>query len=243
MRRLRLTLGYHGTHYAGWATQPRKPTVQASVESALTGQLGHAVRTSVAGRTDAGVHADAQVVSFDTSSSMPVDGLADVLARSLPGDIWLVDAAEAAATFDARRSAKRRWYRYAIWHGHALPAAWHGRALAHSDTLDVAAMRQAARPLLGTHDFASLATRPLYGSTTRTVVAADWLQSGPLLTFEICANAFVQQMVRTIVGGLLYVGRGRWSADRFAASLETSDRRASGPVAPAHGLTLARIDY
>jgi tRNA pseudouridine38-40 synthase len=243
-RRLRLTIGYYGTAYAGWATQPGKRTVQATLESALARVLDQPVTTTVAGRTDAGVHAAAQVLSFDTTSSIAAQSMSEVLGHELPEDIWVLDADEVAPSFDARRDAQRRWYRYAIWQGGVPPITWHGRCVSQGSELELPAMRRASRALLGKRDFAALAARPLpRGSTVRTVFAADWLQSGPLLQFEICADAFLQQMVRTIVGGLLLVGRGRWPAERFATSLETTDRRASGPVAPAQGLTLARIDY
>src|SRR5262249_7862142 len=150
MRRLRLTLGYRGTHYAGWATQPRGATVQATVESALASTLGHPVRVTAAGRTDAGVHADGQVVSFETSSSMPASGLQRVLPQHLPDDVWVEGASDALEGFDARRSARRRWYRYAIWR-HAVPSPrWRDRALVTRDALDVSAMRSASAALLGT---------------------------------------------------------------------------------------------
>jgi tRNA pseudouridine38-40 synthase len=246
-RRVRLTLGYRGTRYAGWAVQSRarKPTVQSTVESALGSALGHAVRTTAAGRTDAGVHADAQVVSFDTSSTISPDGLARVLTRSLPDDVWVVDAADTPTEFDARRSARRRWYRYAIWRFGTPPAAWQGRCLVDPQPLDLSAIREAARSLLGRHDFASLLTRPsTRGSTERTIFAADWLEVSPsLLVFEICADAFLKQMVRTIVGSLVWVGKGRWEPDRFATALSRTDRSAAGPTAPAIGLTLHRIEY
>jgi tRNA pseudouridine38-40 synthase len=203
------------------------------------------VRVTAAGRTDAGVHAEAQVVSFDTTSSISVDGLRRVMDRWLPGDLWLVEASEVTADFNARYAARRRWYRYAIWRSGVPPAAWQGRCLASHERLDVSAMRQAARALIGRHDFASLAPRPPAGeSTVRTVFAADWLErDAQLLIFEICADAFLKQMVRTIVGGLIWVGTTRWTAQQFATSLATADRRAAGPTAPAAGLTLHRIEY
>ncbi|HYW87594.1 MAG TPA: tRNA pseudouridine(38-40) synthase TruA [Chloroflexota bacterium] len=242
---MRMTLGYRGTHYAGWATQPGERTVQASVESALGVALGQAVRVTAAGRTDAGVHADGQVVSFDTASPIPSEGLQQVLPHHLPDDVWVDDVAEAASDFDARRSARRRWYRYAIWRHRVPSSRWRGRALVTHDPLDVAAMREATRALLGRHDFASLVTSPsVIGSTERTVFAADWLEVSPsLLTFEICADAFLKQMVRAIVGTLLWVGAGRWSPTDFARALAAVDRRAAGPNAPAIGLTLHRIEY
>jgi tRNA pseudouridine38-40 synthase len=244
MRRIRLTLGYRGTHYAGWARQRAQPSVQAVLEEALAQTLEHPVRVTAAGRTDAGVHADAQVASFDTSSSIPTEGL--VRAVRLPDDVWIIDAADAPAGFDARRSARRRWYRYAIWRNHGVPSAWQGRALVDTQPLDLSAMREASRALIGRHDLAALATQPPpRQSTLRTIYAADWLgrASSPLLQFEICADAFLKQLVRAIVGGLLWVGHGRWSPSSFAQALASRDRRAAGPNAPAIGLTLTRIEY
>jgi len=244
-RRLRATLGYRGTHYAGWAAQPHKPTVQAGVESALAVAVGHPVQVTAAGRTDAGVHAVGQVISFDTTSSITAPGLHRVLANVLPDDIWVESVAEADADFDARRSAKRRWYRYAVWRSACPSPAWHARSLVEVQPLDLPAMRAAARSLLGRRDFASFLTRPATPvSTERKIVVADWLQlTEDLLVFEIAADAFLKQMVRAIVGSLLWVGTGRWRPAQFVESLNQADRRAAGPNAPAHGLTLHRIDY
>jgi tRNA pseudouridine38-40 synthase len=245
-RRFRATLGYRGTHYAGWGVQRSRPTVQATVESALESALAHPVRVTAAGRTDAGVHADGQVISFDTTSSISAAGLRRVLSESLPDDVWVHDVSDAGADFDARRSARRRWYRYALWrNAGSPPAAWQGRCLLEPRPLDLAAMREASRSLIGRHDFASLITRPaIRSSTHRTVFAADWLDISPsLVQFEICADAYLKQMVRTIVGSLLWVGVGRWQPDQFVAALNAADRRAAGPNVPAVGLTLHRIDY
>jgi tRNA pseudouridine38-40 synthase len=242
---MRATLGYRGTRFAGWGIQPHQPTLQATVETALAAALGHPVRVTAAGRTDAGVHAEGQVISFDTSSTITPGGLQRVLHTSLPEDVWVQEVSSAPGDFDARRSARRRWYRYALWR-HAVPsAAWQGRALVHRDALDANAMREASGHLLGRHDFASLVTRPSEPtSTTRTVFAADWLEVSPsLLLFEICADAFSKQMVRTIVGSLLWVGSGRWTPHDFVQALQAGDRRAAGPNVPAVGLSLHRIEY
>jgi tRNA pseudouridine38-40 synthase len=247
---LRLTLGYRGTRYAGWAVQSPsrtrgRPTLQATLETALGQALGHPVRVAAAGRTDAGVHADAQVVSFETSSRISTVGLQRVLERWLPDDVWIVDIADVPATFDARRSVLRRWYRYAIWRDGLPPSSWHGRCLVDDQPLDLPAMRRAATTLLGRHDFTSLATQGRPGQwTRRTVFAADWRQvSNSLLIFEICADAFLQRMVRTIVGSLQWVGRGRWTVERFAQAIASTDRSSAGPNAPARGLTLHRVEY
>jgi len=253
-RTLRLTLGYRGTRYAGWAKQPPsltggKPTLQAVLEQALTDLLGHSVTLTAAGRTDAGVHADAQVVSFATSSTIPAQGVAGALAHRLPDDVWALHAVDAPAGFDARYSARGRWYRYRVWQGRTPPLDVQGFSLPHPGPLDVTVMRRASHHLLGRHDCASLVggwgrdARP--GRTTdRTVFAADWIESAsPLLIFEIGADAFLRQMVRTIVGTLLWVGEGRWSEQQFVDALAARDRRAAGPAAPAIGLTLNRIEY
>jgi tRNA pseudouridine38-40 synthase len=186
-----------------------------------------------------------QVASCDTSARISADGLRRVLERWLPDDVWIRDIADAPPHFDARRSAVRRWYRYAIWRTGAPSTAWQGRCLIDSQALDLTAMRRAAQALLGRHDFAAFANRPAAGqSTIRTVYAADWLQvSQSLLIFEICADAYLKQMVRTIVGSLLWVGTGRWTAEQFENALNSEDRRAAGPNAPALGLSLHRVEY
>ena len=247
---MRLTLGYRGTRYAGWAIQSPsrtrgRPTVQGVLQTALAQGLGHPVRVIGAGRTDAGVHAEMQVATCDTSSTITARGLQRVMERWLPDDVWISDIADTARDFDPRRAAVRRWYRYAIWRQGRPPAAWHGRCLVNDEPLDLAAMRQGAQALLGRHDFGALATRPrTLLSTVRTVYAADWLQVSPtLLLFEICADAYLKQMVRTIVGSLLWVGTGHWTAEQFQNALNTTDRRAAGPNAPALGLSLSRIEY
>jgi tRNA pseudouridine38-40 synthase len=237
-------VGYRGTAYAGWAVQAGQVTVQSTLEAGLAEALGHPVHATAAGRTDAGVHADAQVLSFETTSTMPSSSLVQVLPRWLPHDIWPIEASDARASFDARRAARRRWYRYALWRGEVPTSNWHGRSLVVTDDLDVRAMRNAARSLLGKRDFGGFATQPPSGgSTKRTVFAADWLEYGPLLQFEIAADAFLKHMVRGIVGGLMWVGRGHWTIDQFTQAIETADRRDAGPNAPPIGLTLFRIEY
>jgi tRNA pseudouridine38-40 synthase len=223
--------------------QPGQSTVQAALEAALAQLLGHPVRATAAGRTDAGVHADAQVISVASASSIPAEGIARALQRYLPADIWIVDAADVPLSFDARRSAERRWYRYHVWRGAVPPVAWQGRCLAHVGALDLPAMREAARHLLGRRDFRGVSSPPAARSSIRTVFAADWLDQPPLATFEICADGFLMHMVRGIVGGLLWVGHGRWTAEQFATALITTDRRNAGPNAPPIGLTLSRIEY
>jgi tRNA pseudouridine38-40 synthase len=257
VRRIKLTLGYRGTRFAGWARQADggtagRPTIQGEVERALATVLGVPIPITAAGRTDAGVHAERQVVSFDITGALPASALVRLLPRHLPDDVWVVEATDAPSSFDARRSAWRRWYRYFLWcQPTPLPGIWRGRCLEHPEPLDIPAMRQAASHLVGRIDAAALVTgwgrdgRP-GRSTWRTIERADFYESACPDTpfyFEIGADAFLKQMVRTIMGGLLWVGRGHWSAADFADALASGDRRRSGPTAPAHGLTLWTIEY
>lgn len=249
-----LVVGYRGARYAGWARQPgsrtSRPTIQACLEDALGRALGHRVRVTAGGRTDAGVHADAQVVTFDTVSPVPSAALPRMLPRWLPDDIWAVDAYEAPQLFDARRSAIRRWYRYTIWRGEVAPLEWRGRCLEYPDPLDVSAMRRAAWALVGSLDLRTLVdgwTRDAWPgrSSERTISTADWLGTAddPLLELEICADSFLRHVVRTLVGGMLRVGRGQWSADHLLTAIARGERQAGGPTAPAYGLTLTKIEY
>lgn len=257
-RTLKLTLGYRGARFAGWARQPGpertagRPTVQGALEGALAGIFGQPVRTVAGGRTDAGVHAEGQVVSFETSVPIPVERLERALDARLPQDLWVVRAEEAQRGFDARGSARRRWYRYAICRSRDVPTGWRGRCLVRLEALDAGRLRKASQALLGTHDFAALATHRAqdaapHRSTTRTVETVGWHEgSGEearLLFFDVAADAFLRGMVRTMVGTLLQVGEGRLTEDAVAAILVARRRSAAGPSAPAHGLTLWRIDY
>lgn len=218
--------------------------------SALRRVLGEVQQLSVGGRTDAGVHAEGQIVSFLTTSTIPVNGLVRALGGVLPEDVWAAEAQEQPLSFDARRSALRRWYRYLVWQGPAPAPEWRGRCLIHPGPLDLQAMRAAGREALGRRDAGALVGgwgrdgRP-GRSTVRSLYVVDWLQRSerPLLVLEVCGDAFLRHMVRTLAGSLLAVGEGRWTPAEFAAALASADRRQAGPTAPAHGLTLWKIEY
>jgi tRNA pseudouridine38-40 synthase len=227
--------------------QPGRLTVQGVLEEALAAALGENVRVTPAGRTDTGVHASGQVVSFATDGLL--DGVALVRATNarLPSDILALRAAEMPAGFDARRDALRRHYRYVIWNA-PLPNLWARHLSWHVPVrLDLAAMQGAAARLVGRHDFAAFAGQaarePLGRSTTRTVERASWSRRGAALMFQITADAFLRHMVRAIVGTSLEVGRGRTSPDDVGAILDAADRRRAGPNAPPTGLMLVRVDY
>lgn len=240
---VRLTLAYDGTGFQGWARQRDQRTVQGALEETLGSILGGTPRLSVAGRTDAGVHARGQVVSF------PLDGIEPQrLQRALNGrlapEIVCLDARAAPEGFDARFSATAREYRYRIDLG-PWPDPFTARFVWHRPgALSLQRMRLAARGLVGEHDFASFG-RPQRrdGPTVRRLDTLAVSRRGDRLEVRARGNAFLQQMVRSLVGTLVAVGEGRLQAASMPAVLAARDRGAAGPVAPAHGLTLDRVTY
>ncbi len=248
--RVRMTVAYNGRGFHGFATQPGDlPTVAGTLSAALARRLGHPVTLVAAGRTDAGVHAHGQVVSFDAAADRfePV-GLQKSVNRSLSPAI-VVRAAEAAAPdFDARRSARSRSYRYTIlnqpfpdpfW----APTAWHV-----TEPLDLGAMRLACDPLIGEHDFTSFCRVPrrmfVEANMVRRVIDARWVRvDDDVVRFEIVASAFCHQMVRSLVGFMVAVGAGRRRAGDMAGALRACDRSAAPHLAPAHGLCLWEVGY
>jgi tRNA pseudouridine38-40 synthase len=242
--RYRLLLAYDGAPFRGFARQPGLPTVQGKLETALSRVLREELRTSAAGRTDAGVHALGQVVSFETSA--PLEDPADLgrrLNAMLGPEIAVLETAPAHEAFDARFSCLSRTYEYAILNREvhdpfSRHTAWH-----HPGPLDVASMRRASQALVGEHDFSSFGRVPEGKSPIRRVESMELEQEGQLLVVRVTANSFIQQMVRSIVGTLVKVGEGREDPDRMGDILRAADRAAAGPVAPPHGLFLVSASY
>ncbi|HLA78378.1 MAG TPA: tRNA pseudouridine(38-40) synthase TruA [Vicinamibacteria bacterium] len=251
--RIRLTLAYDGTDFEGWQVQagavrrggvpPR--TVQGVLEDALARLAGgQRVRIVGAGRTDAGVHALGQVASFELPREMAPGALVRALNGLLPADVRALGAATAPADFDARRSATSKLYRYVLDCGPVqLPTA--RRYAGHLPTgLDQARVQEAAALYLGRHDFASLASSGGSVKTTvRTVTRSDVRFDQATLTYEVEADGFLRKMVRSLVGGLIAVGRGVRSPDDLRAALDARDRRRWPAPAEARGLTLVRVEY
>lgn len=246
MRYLKITLAYEGTAYAGWQVQPGShgPTIQGKVEEALAFLTGEKIRVVAAGRTDAGVHARGQVISFTTHSRIPVERWPWALNSVLPEDIVALEAVEVGPDFHARFSAKSKTYRYTIDNGifpdvFKRKFAWHVRY-----PLDLQAMEKAALYLVGRHDFRSFAAagRPVK-NFEREVKDVCWLKEGPFIHFEITADGFLYNMVRIIVGTLVEIGLGRRRPEDMEVILAGRKRSLAGPTAPAHGLCLMRVDY
>jgi tRNA pseudouridine38-40 synthase len=243
-RRVLMVVAYVGTGFHGFALQPGQLTVAGVLTHAIERHLRHTVELVCAGRTDAGVHAWGQVVTFDARPDADLDDLARGVNRALRPNVVVRRIEAAAPSFDARHSARWRRYRYTVVNRRVpdpfiAATSWHVEA-----PLDLAAMRLACDPLYGEHDFASFCRRPPQGSLVRLVRDAGWSDLGDgVLRFEIEASSFCQQMVRSIVGTMVDIGRGKKRAGDLAGILRAKDRAAAGPLAPPHGLCLWKVGY
>lgn len=243
---IRLTLAYDGTGFRGWARQ-RDPSIR-SIEGEITAQLERVlretVRLSVAGRTDAGVHARGQVVSLRTGSSIPPKRLRRVLNSALAPEVVVVRAGYTADGFDARFSAVAREYVYRIDEA-PFPDPFTARFVWHRPgRLALRSMRRAAQDLQGEHDFASFCRRPGAGrSTVRNLTRLALSRRGDILEIRAVANGFLHQMVRSLVGTLVAVADGKLEPDAMPEILAARDRSAAGRLAPAHGLTLEKVHF
>ncbi|HXV94122.1 MAG TPA: tRNA pseudouridine(38-40) synthase TruA [Pseudonocardia sp.] len=243
--RFRLDVAYDGTDFSGWAAQPGRRTVQGVLTEALSRVLRTEVALTVAGRTDAGVHATGQVAHADLPADLDPAGVVRRLARLLPADVRVRAVTAVPPAFDARFAALRRHYRYRI-----ATAAWGADPLRARDTLtwphplDLDAVRTASAGLLGEHDFAAFCKRREGATTVRALQRFDWSREPDgTVVAAVSADAFCHSMVRSLVGALLDVGRGRREVSWPASLLRRAERAPDVAVAPAHGLTLVGVDY
>lgn len=247
----RLTVAYDGTDFVGWQRQRNGPSVQAALEEALAKLFGHPVACRGAGRTDAGVHASGQIVSFASERLFPPRTVVYGTNDYLPKGIRVMAAEPASDDFDARFSASGKLYRYRLWNGPVCSPLyarthWH---VYSGRPLELPLMQSAGQLLVGQHDFAAFRAADCERHTTvrkmrrlevfRPVLPGD----EPVIHIEVEATAFLKQMVRILTGTLVAVGRGRMTPAEVAGLLESGDRAAAGPTAPAHGLELCRVDY
>jgi tRNA pseudouridine38-40 synthase len=245
MRNIRFTLGYDGTDFAGWQTQPGRRTVQETLEAAIARVTQEErVRVNASGRTDAGVHAVGQVVNFHTDSPLAADVLLRAVNAHLPSDVVVRAADEVPAGFDANRDAVRKLYRYII-HDGPVPDPFLRKYAYHVRwRLDHEAMRRAGRCLVGPHDFRGFETEwPNRASSVRTVLFLGVSRADDYLWLDVEADGFLYNMVRAIAGTLVHVGRGYWPEGRVAEVLAAGDRTQAGPTAPPEGLFLMRVSY
>ena len=248
MRTIKLTLAYDGTAYAGWQVQRGRLTVQEVLETALVQVTGESIRVMASGRTDTGVHALGQVVAFRTLSRMPPEVLRRALNANLPHDVAVLDVAEAPKGFHATRSAKRKRYRYVLHDGPVRDVFLRTTAWRCHTPLDVEAMDRSVQALRGTHDFSSFETSGSERLTSVRTIYDIQVRRGQgdqrhQVTLEVEANGFLYNMVRTIVGTAVEVGRGSRSEAWVAEVLQSRDRRTAGRTAPPQGLFLVHVIY
>jgi tRNA pseudouridine38-40 synthase len=244
MRTFKVTLAYDGTDFAGWQLQAGPRTVQGVLEAALQPFDNRRVIVHAAGRTDAGVHAAGQVVSFCLESSITPEALLRALNVRLPEDVRVLHVDEAAADFNARFNARRKTYRYAIYNAVVTPPqirhfVWHV-----PQRLDVQSMNAGAAELVGEHDFAAFqAAGSEVVATRREVVRSCVERQDNQVLYEVTGTGFLRHMVRNIVGTLVDIGRGRRPVDDLPRILAARDRSLASATAPPHGLTLWSVDY
>jgi tRNA pseudouridine38-40 synthase len=247
MPRFRLDIEYDGGPYAGWQRQANQPSVQAALEQAIEKFCGEAVTLRGAGRTDAGVHATGQVAHIDLAKDWRSDTVRDAVNAHLiqAGERVAILAATAVpGDFDARFSARARHYLYRIANRRAPPALDKGKVWWVPRRLDAEAMHEAAKVLLGRHDFTTFRSAQCQAnSPLRTLDRLDVTRDGDVIEIRASARSFLHNQVRSMVGSLKRVGEGAWTAADLKAALEAHNRAACGQVAPPDGLFLVRVDY
>ncbi len=250
-RNLKITLAYDGADFFGWQMQPDKPTIQGRLSEAIERVTGTKVMPQGSGRTDAGVHALAQVATCTIESTIPCENLVIALNDILPASIRIKQVEEADAHFHARKLAKAKTYRYRIYRGDICPPFLARYVYHHPYPLDEPAMMTAASAVAGQHDFTSFAAvDPERGrddepaSNVRTIFQSRWeRRPGEELVYIVRGNGFLHHMVRNLVGTFLMVGKGSVDIAGMREILEAKNRSAAGPTAPAHGLYLVSVEY
>lgn len=242
-QRVMAIIEYDGTDYLGFQWQPEGRTIQGELERVLAELTGQETRVVGAGRTDAGVHAAGQVISFVPRWRHPLPDLQRAMNALLPADIAVHQIAWVADDFHPRFSAVSRAYRYTILNQPIRSPLAQRFAYHYPRPLDAEAMDRAAQCLVGSHDFVSFGHPPQGENTVRQVYQAGCTRQDQFIHFDIVANAFLYRMVRNIVGTLLRVGIGELSAEEFEEILRARDGRRAGPPVPAHGLCLVRVNY
>jgi tRNA pseudouridine38-40 synthase len=249
-RNLKLTLAYDGHDLAGWQVQPGRPTVQGILVSAIEHLTGEKTLPQGSGRTDAGVHALAQVASVRIRSPIPASNLRKALNDALPESIRILNVEEAAPDFHARKSARAKTYRYRIYREEICPPFLARYVYHHPYPLKEEVMIQSANEVLGEHDFTSFAAvdpernrENLPLSNIRTIYASQWQREGPELMYTVRGNGFLHHMVRNLVGTFLMIGKGSLTRQDLKRILEARNRSAAAATAPGSGLFLVGVEY
>lgn len=250
IRNLKLTLAYDGHDFAGWQVQPGRATIQGTLVSAIEHLCGETTLPQGSGRTDAGVHALAQVATIQISSPIPVANLRTALNDVLPESIRVLNAEEAAPDFHARKSARAKTYRYRIYREEICPPFLARYVYHHPYPLDEDAMSASAAEVQGEHDFTSFAAvDPERGretsdiSNVRTIYSSQWQRDDSELVYTVRGNGFLHHMVRNLVGTFLMIGKGSLSRNDLQRILQARNRSAAAATAAASGLYLVSVEY
>lgn len=244
MKRVMLRVAYDGTDYCGWQLQPGVPTIEGVLNEKLSELLGEEITVTGASRTDSGVHSLGNVAVFDTNTRIPAEKISYALNQRLPDDIVIQESGEVAPDFHPRHCNSRKTYEYRILNREfPLPTERRDSYFIYR-RLDVEAMKRAAEFIVGTHDFASFCSAHAQTETTvRTVYACTVEKTGDMICIRVTGAGFLYNMVRIIAGTLLEIGCGARQPDDMKAIIEACDRSAAGPTAPAHGLTMQKIEF
>jgi tRNA pseudouridine38-40 synthase len=261
-RNLKLTIAYDGSDFHGWQVQPDLATVQGILAEVIGRTTGEKVLPQGSGRTDAGVHALGQVVTFQTNSPIPIENLQIVLNDRLPPSVRVLQIEHVADDFHARHSARRKHYQYRLYREALVPPFLHRYVTHHPYPLDEAAMQTAAALIVGEHDFTSFAAsdpdrtaRQLeeidddggllvkHATNIRTIYESRFERAGEELVYRVSGNGFLHHMVRNLVGTFLQVGKGTLKPGEIQRILDARDRSAAGATAPASGLYLVKVEY
>ena len=250
VRNLKITLAYDGSDFHGWQVQPERATVQGELAAAIERVSGSKVLPQGSGRTDAGVHALAQVASCQLDAGIPTENLERALNHVLPPAIRVLRVEEVAPEFHARKSVRAKTYRYRIYRGEICPPFLARYVYHYPYPLHEEAMRAAAAVVISEHDFTSFAAvDPERGreeeeaSNVRTIYSSEWTREGDELIYTVRGSGFLHHMVRNLVGTFLLVGKGTLDCAGMKRVLEARDRSAAGPTAPACGLYLVSVEY
>lgn len=244
MKNYRFTISYDGTRYHGWEYKKEVDTIQGKMEAVLHRMCEAEVKLIAAGRTDAGVHAEAMTANAHMETKRSTREIRDYMNRYLPDDIAVLEVKEASERFHARYNASGKTYCYTCYDGPSKPIFQRKYVTKLEGSVNVNRMLQAAEFLLGEHDFRSFCGNPkMKKSTVRTIHSIDIIREGDCISFYFHGNGFLQNMVRILTGTLLEVGYGRIQPEQISTILEAENRKFAGPTAPAQGLRLIRVDY
>ena len=244
--RIVLIIEYDGTNYHGSQAQINAPTIQGEIEKALKKLTGERTRIKIASRTDAGVHAKGQVVSFDVNARLPMKSFIDGLNHYLPQDIAVKEVFKVEPSFDVRRRAVSREYRYYILNSPTRSPIKQRFSWRVAGKLDTGAMNRACQALIGRHDFASFvssAETARQKRTVRDVFKAGITQDGDMVIFSITANSFLPHQVRNTIGSLIKVGQGKMTVGEFDSMIQAAKPGLAAPTAPSDGLFLVQVNY